>query len=305
MMDDGSRRKTKLFEDKRGRALEEALRLLPTALGDNALGRMHAMLTSARRSATFTQRVAAEPLESGEQAASRPMLPVHFPSVPRGLAPGGGKLRSRRRSARRRDRWAAWAITELTIAVLNLWVLDEAECRNWRKAMGPWGPSPTQAIGVDLMFEEILRFCRRASEARSPLAGRGMTTLREALIGYEKVARASTGDADFDLPHKNLATAKPVVADRIALPTRAAVVRPELHLPSPLREEYLDLAGRQRGRTDDVPVPRACLMIEPSEEGKLRKRLLDCGMARLVPESSIPLQAGGAPHACGLICRRP
>ena len=72
--------------------------------------------------------------------------------------------------------------------------------------------------------------------------------------------------------------ALPVKLDRIILPERAAVVRPEDWLEEPRRSQFLEMADFIPIE-DDAPAVRACHRISPDGEIKMARRCIQCGMA--------------------------
>ena len=96
-------------------------------------------------------------------------------------------------------------------------------------------------------------------------------------------------------------TAKPVVASRIALPTKAGQCDPELFRDACEVAErrnlvHMVLAEERQPR----PLPRGCLLVDAREERALRCRMVECGMAVLVPEGEVPLDADGRKIHAGL-----
>ena len=78
--------------------------------------------------------------------------------------------------------------------------------------------------------------------------------------------------------------------DNVALHNKAGGIRPADHLPAD--EAAVLLAGADHLCKPESqwpsPIPRACHRVHPKAAKQLYRRMLDCGLAVLVPLSDIP-----------------
>lgn len=100
----------------------------------------------------------------------------------------------------------------------------------------------------------------------------------------------------------NLSGAMAVVSERIAVPSSAGQVDPRDLLPEHQRVVVDDLPALRKPEHlwDEIPVP--CHRVESSQEAGLVKKLLECNMVKLVPESELPRDQFGNFLSGGFFC---
>ena len=143
------------------------------------------------------------------------------------------------------------------------------------------------------MLLDVLEFCR-LSEA--PSLSRGGRRLEDAVGDLNSLCVSfygKSGPIDSTLVEKGLAPtraaathAKDVTADRVALRAPGPLCDPRLHLKGEQKRVYEDYENVTLPMSDwPDPLPRKCHKISPTEELKLARAILRCGMGSLVPES--------------------
>ena len=118
--------------------------------------------------------------------------------------------------------------------------------------------------------------------------GRGQQKLADILSSLELPS-----DCMHD-PFGSSTTALPVDPKRVSLPTQVGQCQPERWLPPELAWPFTHperLVLPEELWPD--PLPRACHMISVEDELELAARLLDLGMAVLVPENSVATDGQG------------
>lgn len=100
----------------------------------------------------------------------------------------------------------------------------------------------------------------------------------------------------------NLSGAMAVVSERIAVPSSAGQVDPRDLLPEHQRVVVDDLPALRKPEHlwDEIPVP--CHRVDSSQEAGLVKKLLECNMVKLVPESELPRDQFGNFLSGGFFC---
>jgi hypothetical protein len=230
-----------------------------------------------------------------------PLLPMQHPVSPRGFGPGHHAPRSRRRRARLRTRALAWELTRWQITCFDFWEMGGSPCeKRWERALRGRKPTGAQLLAGESLFAENLRFVRLA-DVKMESAGRGHATLRDQLKAFERRMLVATRPAQ-DTVEEAAKTAIPVKTERVALCDPAGTVRPGDILPPDLARAFEDVPSRVRDDVDVSSYPRSCYLVSEAEEKKLRRRLLDTKMARLVEESMIPLGPDGKLLLAGLFC---
>ena len=290
---------------KMPRSVRESLRGLGLTLRSAPLGRMRAWLGRARGLAPppMTAVAPSLPQTSVEQGTSRSMLPSHLPVRPRGLSPDARRLQSRRRRKRLGLRRLAWELTEWQVAAFDLWELHGSQRQSrWERELGPHSIAPAQQLAIEALVADNMRFVRLVADIRLDAAGRGHATMREQILGFERQLRVTTSPAEAMLAEAAVQTAIPVKTDRVALCDPAGQVHPEEVLPAPRARKILGVQSRVREDTGGKAYPRSCFLVSEREERKLRRRLLETGMARLVEESDIPLGPDGKLILAGMCC---
>ena len=68
---------------------------------------------------------------------------------------------------------------------------------------------------------------------------------------------------------------------------------PEDWLSEPQRSEFLNYEQGIKSDADQLPLPRFCFMVAPTDEPRLRELLLESQMAVLVDESEISRTSSG------------
>lgn len=126
-----------------------------------------------------------------------------------------------------------------------------------------------------------------------------MQTMEQLLGALEGAgSKRHVGHEKFD-PGGLVAAALSIDPDRVDVPERAGVARPQDWLPRDKAASFLDYRGR---RMEDRPgmIPRACHMVADDMEVPMRRKLLEAGMATIVPESQVSRRADGRRLVGGL-----
>ena len=153
--------------------------------------------------------------------------------------------------------------------------------------MGPWKMNGEQRIKWELLRLDLASACRLGREPDSG-PSRGASRISER-IQANFVPLAAAGSEEH-LARLAQSVAKPVVSARVKVPTTAAAIVPENFLHGEQRRAFCNqeewtLRPEPGGR------PRCCNMISLTEEDSLRRKLLDCHAARLLPEEDAPHDA--------------
>ena len=133
------------------------------------------------------------------------------------------------------------------------------------------------------LLVEVKGFCGSGAALRGPACA-GRAEVLQHLEKFEKLPYGSSNE--WVLPSTN---ARPVVASRVAMPSRAGSVDTLKHLPPEYRTVVQDLSKLvlPEDRWPN-PLPRSCHLIDQAEEVKLTRLLLEREMGVLLPESSLP-----------------
>jgi hypothetical protein len=259
---------------------------LPVVHSETPLCRFYFWLQNARdcSSASRVDTGAWAGLES-----AKPLLPAHLPHPPedvRRAPPTSGRPRANFFARR-----AAWHLTEWMVALFGFYECGGPKTpRHYQDRLGVYGTTQDQEGAILDLFEGNSKFCRlRVDE---PLT-RGRRTLAESL------AQLQYYDVNKPVPIKPVG-AKSVEVDRIAIPSEAGCCEPRLFLREPYLQVYENIEGLLLPPSEWDALPRPCLMISPSEEQKLRLRLVSSGMAVLLEEGRVPRTPGGRKILAGL-----
>ena len=90
--------------------------------------------------------------------------------------------------------------------------------------------------------------------------------------------------------------------DRIAVPERAGLVRPEEFLKGTRRAQFCALDELAVADLARSPEPLPCYMVAPHSESRIRDMLLSKGMAVLIEEDDIARQLDGRLLLGGMFC---
>jgi len=196
----------------------------------------------------------------------------------------------------------AWRLAEWQLTVFNYFVMGLPKAGDAVTArLGPHRVSARQHHYFETLVADNMRFCRLGSKSSDFGSGRGLHTLRQLIEQFEQLVAVENHSFHNACTLDNMAaSALPVKTDRIAVCNPAGTVHPEDILDEPERTAFLDYNGRTRDWTEAEDVPRSCYLVSREEEDKLRRVLLDSGMAVLLPEAEIPTGPKGQLLLSGL-----
>ena len=226
------------------------------------------------------------------RTAAKPLLPAHLPLAPAQVqeAPPYGRRPRAAFFARR----AAWIFCEWTLALFGFYEGGGPKSpTQYRQLFGPYISTEEQRGAVFRLYEGSIALCRLRVD--DPLT-RGRATLAQSLAAL----------SDLNVGSSTLAKsvgARDVVVDRISIPRHAGTCDPQQFL----QDKYLDAYVRIDSLVLPVsewlnPLPKPCLMIDPSQEQLLRRRLVESGMAVLLEESLVPRGPTGRKLLAGVFC---
>lgn len=143
-----------------------------------------------------------------------------------------------------------------------------------RAAQAPWTSLHEEFAGY--VHEEISRFCRLRD---FPALGRGVQKLSELI----KQLRSSGYQHGVPQVSDMAVSAWNVRPERMSLPEVAGIVKPEDHLKGEHRRQFLNMV-------EEVPIgfvsnpTKPCFKVLPQDQVAVYKKLLDSGVACLLPE---------------------
>lgn len=192
-----------------------------------------------------------------------------------------GKSSGARRRARRRGREASWKLVEIIWAYFTFLsggspfkqhdqkrLLDKAVCTPWTSSHAKYASG---------LHDEIHTYVRLQSS--EPLS-RGILKLSE-LVNIVRNSDYSNNQAIDKLAK----VAKPVKPERMSLPERAGIINPAQFLKGEHLESFKQMpATVPHGIEPDQPT-QGCLRVEPHDLLAVNHKLLECGVAALLPES--------------------
>ena len=207
-------------------------------------------------------------------------LPCHLPAKPPGLFDA---LRSARRRGRQMRHRRAWFVTETLMGYLNYYfLLSPKTAAEYQQHHGSWQISGEQRLRWEALRLQVSDACRLGKVS---VPSRGATRVA-AHIQSNLFPLAAAGSEEH-LKRMVATVAKPVLASRVKMPKAAAAIAPELYLKGEQRRAF---CNQQEWTLDPEPMgrPRACNLISVDEEILLRRRLLECGAAELLPVEQAP-----------------
>ena len=185
-----------------------------------------------------------------------PLLPMGLP-YPHAENEIISMPKSRRRCARFWDRRHAQKWTNRLVAYFNF-VEMGGEALKSASIIGSRALSHKQQNFVDELQQDVLEWCRLS--VQDPLTksrGKGIKL-------YELVNVFNSGmynkNGHFGSGSSQALTVNP---DRVALPVSAGGVNPEDWLPTPMREEYLDLRSKRKSPDLWGDLPKSCNKVPP------------------------------------------
>jgi len=276
-----ARRVGDLFADLLKGTLKDALGSNMRACRFTPVGRFFAWLCRERAHSIrrLQDRSNREPLAPGSSSPDQLILPCHLPERPHSLFVQRLKGRRRNRQALHRH---SWIVCEYLLSHLDYIFIGAPKCEvDYAKPMGEWRISGEQMIQWEWLRQDVARSCRLVPFGTSRGALRVNQHLHENLI-----ALASSGS------HRHISTLVNCCAfetqpERVKLPAKAGIIRPEDHLKGEHRYQF---THQELWTMDPEPPgrPRPCHLISHSNEAILRRRLLDAGAATLVPLCDVP-----------------
>jgi len=216
------------------------------------------------------------------------LLPMHLPrAVVLGSKPPRNRVARRSFYGRR----CAAVCADVLVAVFDYYELGCPKNKAaYTAALGGYRVSSDQELVYNSLVSQLVGTCsQRATEEWS----RGRKTLFEAVQSLKAAPQHGPVDP-MTVP------AQPVKAARISMPTQAGISRPEdllYEARSAVLRAYGDMVLPE-SEWPRAPV-RSCHWVDPSEEPGLRRKLLEAGMAEVIPASSVPV-VGGRPVVAGL-----
>ena len=191
-----------------------------------------------------------------------------------------GKSKAARRRARRRGRSESWDYAEIMWAYFTFldggspYRASQQQRLLDKAASNPWTSMHSAYAGF--LHSEIHRYVRLQSD--EPLS-RGILKLSELV----KVVQNSDYTSNL---HTDRLTrvAKNVKPDRMSLPERAGIVEPQAFLKGKHLETFRNMSRTvPHGVEPDHPTV-GCYRVEPQDVGEVNRKLLDSGVATLIPE---------------------
>lgn len=228
------------------------------------------------------------------------LVPSHLPARPRdlfrGAVPGGSRRRQRRAQVRR----TAWLLAEWQLSVFVFLSLD---CPNTAgglaRKLGGYRVSDVQQRAFDRLVAANLAF-GRLDDGSVPESGRGLAKFESLLADFE-ISWQSDAAATLKVAAVPDATvAMPVDPRRVQIPELAGVLNPADVLPDPFRNSFLDVERRVESGWDLARPHKFCYRVDESREHELRLRLLESGMAQLIPSEDVPQYVCGRSLLAGL-----
>lgn len=224
---------------------------------------------------------------SGMNRRSGPMTPsvpekgaILFPSL-LVLPECKGKLKGRK-SARRRGREEGWRVVEI-MWVYFTFLEGGAPCKSSdqqrlldKAVRNPWTALRSSYAGS--LHEEINRFIRLPRH-EEPLS-RGVLKLSELV----KVVQNSEYTSSRSINQLSK-VAKSVKPDRMSLPEQAGIIDPKLFLKGPRLETFNNMSSQVPRGVEPICPTIGCYKVDPSDARQVNQRLLENGVARLIPES--------------------
>ena len=191
-----------------------------------------------------------------------------------------GKSKGARRRARRRGRSESWDYAEIMWAYFTFldggspYKASQQQRLLDKAASNPWTSMHSAYAGF--LHSEIHRYVRLQSDES---LSRGILKLSELV----KVVQNSDYTSNL---HTDRLTrvAKNVKPDRMSLPERAGIVEPQAFLKGKHLETFRNMARTvPHGVEPDHPTV-GCYRVEPQDVGEVNRKLLDSGVATLIPE---------------------
>ena len=191
-----------------------------------------------------------------------------------------GKSKGARRRARRRGRSESWDYAEILWAYFTFldggspYRASQQQRLLDRAVSNPWTSMHSAYAGY--LHSEIHRYVRLQSD--EPLS-RGILKLSELV----KVVQNSDYTSNLHVDRLTR-VAKNVKPDRMSLPEKAGIVEPQAFLKGKHLETFRNMSQTvPHGVEPDHPTV-GCYRVEPEDVGEVNRKLLDSGVATLIPE---------------------
>ena len=221
-------------------------------------------------------------------------FPCHLPFHE--VCHAGGPLMApqnlRQRRLRLRMQWV-----NQTLAMHSFFQLGCPTGEDGYAPLGPYAVSTKLRHHAERLLSEGARFGFTEAEGRSLPSDDSPHALYELLSrcedqGYEKVK--------FQDVQAQSRVALPARPHRVAVPARAGLVDPRLHLSPAQLQTYDKIHTLLLPEFSRPPLPRACHKVPPKEEEAMMRKLLESGVAELVKSDLLPRGFGYSPLAGGL-----
>ena len=192
-----------------------------------------------------------------------------------------GKSRSARLRARRRDRDESWKHVEILWAYFTFldggspFKRSDQERLLRKAARAPWTSLHSSYAGS--LHAEIQKFVRLRSND-TPLS-RGIHKISELI----KVVRNSSYSSSQSLEQLTR-IAKDVMPERMSLPASAGIVDPELFLKGQQLEMFQQMPTAVPHGVEPPNPTKGCFRVPPDKLQEVNFRLLESGVAVLIPE---------------------
>ena len=181
----------------------------------------------------------------------------------------------------------SWRVTELLVAYCNL--IEIGCLKNTKlidRKLGSYSISPQQRRASYSLHADIKNTVKQLTHVEAPM--RGLKSFDELLQALHVFHRDNPSDTEFIA--KSQTSAQEVHHDRISVCPNVASIDSSVYLN---REEVIQFEDPRYRVLDPPPdardLPRACHMVNPSEEPQLRRWLFDQKIAFPIPETEITL----------------
>ena len=216
---------------------------------------------------------------SGRNAECKP-FPMPLPFAANAKI---NRLRGGRRSQKRcRGKLRAEKLTNFLVSLFGFWecgspsdprVVDAIVSETIEQGM-----SAVSSRFAENLKEEVSEFCRVADVKHE--ATRGTKNLSEILHALNNINVSELKVCDIN---KLTCNAMPVQSDRISLPAQAGLVSPSDILKGERKEIFDNMHDLIPNPDFNEPAMRPCHMVPKEEQGPLHQKLLETGMAVLIP----------------------
>ena len=218
---------------------------------------------------------------SGPRTPPKPCREDHlFPSL-LVIPESNGKPRGARSRARRRDRDEAWGYAETIWALFTFleggspFRASDQQSLLRQAAQARWTSLHSTYAGF--LHREIHRYVRLQS-AQEPLS-RGILKLAELV----KVVKNSSYSSNPSV-EKMSNVAKDVKPDRMSLPTVAGIVNPCDYLKGEHLKAFKNMSADVPHNQVPINPTKGCFKVQAEDKSAVFRKLLDSGVAALIPE---------------------